>query len=131
MDGRNDRIDRRTIYGVTIKGTGTDYPTYEATVNEINRLKESLRSKCVECISDPVFEYDSKHRIHAHFTIRSRSISYTRLKRVGWHHDFKRLATSEDLKRWINYLSKHPLSFPECQQYDAELYYARTNGFLE
>lgn len=131
INGGTNPNDRRGFYAFTIKGTGRAYPTFEETLKEIDKIKELFRSKNGEFISEPTFEFDSKHRIHAHATIRSRSFLHSRFKRVGWHLDFRKLNTAEDMKRWINYLLKTPLPYPLCQQYDAELYYQRNNGFLD
>lgn len=123
--------DRSRLYAVTVKGTGKADPTFAETVNAIDSLKTQFGRKGGISIGELVFERDSKHRIHAHFTVRYRAFRFTDFRMIGWHLNFQHLKTTEDLNRWTNYLKKSRQSIPLLQQDDALNYYKSTNGFLE
>jgi hypothetical protein len=50
---------------------------------------------------------------------------------LGWHLNFQQLKTSDDLKKWLNYLKKSQLSVPLLQQEETRNYYNSTNGFID
>lgn len=115
----------------TIKGTGKTYPTFEETVKAINTIATRL-SERGKFIGYPIFEFDSKHRIHAHGTILShKSLYHPHYRMKGWHIHFHKLENDIEKERWNNYLKKSRVCKSLCQQYDIELYYKYNNGFLE
>lgn len=131
MNGADNTADRRGFYAFTIKGTGKTYPTFTETLEAVDKIKERLRSKRGEFLGQLSFEFDSRHRLHAHGTIRSGSIDRARIQLKGWHIDCQRLKSDIAQRKWTNYVKKDNLHLALCQQYDAELYYSRSNGFSE
>lgn len=124
-------LDPRTEYNAfTIKGTGKTYPTFKETVEAIDFFKGQLSNRG-KFAGDIVFEFDSKHRIHAHGTILSyRSLYHPHYRHIGWHIHLTKLEDNDDLRKWQNYLNKEKVPIALCQQYDMELYSQRHNMFL-
>lgn len=117
-------------YAVTIKRTGKEDPTFAQTNDAVDKIKV-LFAQGMHNIScgDTAFERDSRKRLHAHFTIRYRAFQYTRFQLKGYHVNYQHLKTSEDLKKWLNYLKKSAHSVPLLQQEDIRNYYSSHNGF--
>jgi len=118
-------------YAVTIKRTGKEDPTFAQTNDAVDQIKKIFRQDAGISIGHTAFERDSRKRLHAHFTIRYRPFQYTRFQLKGYHVNYSPLKTSEDLKKWINYLKKSAYSVPLLQQEDIRNYYASHNGFLD
>jgi len=123
--------DRNRFYAVTVKRTGKEDPTYTQTDDAINEIKRMFRRKNGVPIGQLAFERDSRQRLHAHFTIRHPSFQYTRFQMKGWHVNYQPLDTSDDLKKWFNYLKKAVLSVPLLQQEETYNYYSSHNGFID
>lgn len=117
-------------YALTVKRNGNTHCPLTEIDKTLAHIRDSLRSKDLQPISRLAFERDSRGTLHAHARVQCRPFLYTRVRLKNWHIYFEELLTQEDIKKWDQYLKKSPLSIPLIQQYDAQKYYSKHNGFI-
>lgn len=104
----------RTIpYAYTVKKLSIDqaeqtYDMYDYVLNEGTRCQKLPYGLANG--SERVYELDSKGKLHVHgIFFASISLRYSDVFCKGYHIFIRALMTLNDVKRWRNYLTKHPI----------------------